>query len=290
MTQVGMSVLRIGVAGFAGVAVVAVAVVVVAPALAPAQETTPSADLSLTKSDSPDPVVSGAQLTYNIEVRNLGPDPATDVAITDNLPGGLDRLSVTPSVGTCNDKDKITGDIPSLANGEVATVTIVVTVTKKKGSITNSASVQWAGSDPQAANNLGTETTKVSKAPGPAGPSCRGRDPTIVGTEGDDSITGTDKRDVIVALGGNDTVFGLGGNDVICGFPGNDTIRGGAGIDVIRGASGRDVLKAGSSNDRVGGGLGRDRLGGGLGSDVLHGGPGRDRCNGGPGTDVKRSC
>jgi uncharacterized repeat protein (TIGR01451 family) len=251
----------------------------------------PSANLSVEKSDDADPVISGAELTYTVEIRNLGPDPATDVAMTDNLPGPVDRVSVTPSAGTCNDKDKIVCDIPSLDPDAVATVTIVVTVKKKSGTITNSASVQSSVPDPQPANNLATETTQVQNAPQfPGAPTCEGREPTILGTEGDDSITGTEKRDVIVALGGNDVIFGLGGNDVICGLPGDDTVRASAGIDTVRGASGNDVLKGGNSNDSVGGGLGRDRLGGGLGVDTLNGGPGRDRCNGGPAPDVKRSC
>jgi uncharacterized repeat protein (TIGR01451 family) len=250
----------------------------------------PSADLALTKSDDVDPVVSGSQLTYTIEVRNQGPDPASGISILDNLPSGVDRVSVTPSMGACNDKDKVVCDVANLASNEVVTLTIVVSVTKKSGSITNSASVQSDVPDPQAANNLATETTQVSKLPGPAGPTCDGRKPTIVGTEGDDTITGTEKRDVIVALDGNDTIFALGGNDVVCGFPGDDAISLSSGNDMVRGASGNDALKGGSGNDSVGGGLGRDRLGGGFGFDALNGGPGRDHCNGGPGPDVKRSC
>jgi len=256
---------------------------------APAQVTTQDADLSLTISDTPDPVTSGTPLGYSVEVRNQGPAVATGVALTDQLPGGVDFVSATPSAGGCEIKGrKVNCDAPSLAADASLTVAIVVTVTKKTGSLTNSASVQSAVPDPQASNNLDTETTQVVKPTG--GPTCEGRQSTIVGTEGDDSITGTEKRDVIVALGGNDTIFALGGNDVICGFPGDDTVLGAAGVDIIRGASGSDVLKAGSGNDSVGGGLGRDRLGGGLGFDVLNGGPGRDHCNGGPAPDVKRSC
>lgn len=256
---------------------------------APAQGTTQSADLSVTTSDTPDPVTSGTPLTYTVEVRNQGPDPATDVALTNQLPGGLDFVSATPSSGSCETKGKkVNCDAPSLAVDALLTVTILTTVTKNSGSITNSTSVQSAVPDPQSSDNLDTETTQVVKPTG--GPTCEGRQSTIVGTEGDDSITGTEKKDVIVALGGNDTIFGLGGNDVICGYPGNDTIRASAGVDIVRGASGSDVLKAGSGNDIVGGGLGRDRLGGGLGFDVLNGGFGSDHCNGGPAPDIKRSC
>jgi uncharacterized repeat protein (TIGR01451 family) len=265
-----------------------------ATAVALAQGTGTSANLALTKSDSPDPVISGMPLTYTVELTNNGPDPATDVAITDQLSGGVEFVSAIPSAGTCDASGrKVTCDAPTLAADTTLAITIIVNVTKKSGTITNSASAQSAVPDTHPENNLATEATQVIKPPippGPSGPTCRGRKPTIVGTEGDDSITGTEKKDVIVALGGNDTVFALGGNDVVCGFPGDDTIRGSAGIDLIRGSSGNDVLKAGADNDHVGGGLGRDRLGGGLGSDVLNGGPGRDHCNGGPAPDVKRSC
>ena len=44
------------------------------------------ADLSIAKSDSPDPVVAGTQLTYTLEVENDGPDIALDVVVTDTLP------------------------------------------------------------------------------------------------------------------------------------------------------------------------------------------------------------
>ena len=47
-----------------------------------------TANLKIGKSDSPDPVRVGSQLTYTIGVENLGPVPATGVTVTDNLPQG----------------------------------------------------------------------------------------------------------------------------------------------------------------------------------------------------------
>jgi uncharacterized repeat protein (TIGR01451 family) len=238
------------------------------PAQGPAQGTDPSADLSVAKADSVDPVTSGTPLTYTVEVRNEGPDPAANVSMTDDFPAGVDFVAATSSTGSCERKGgKVTCTIASLANDEVATVTIDVTVTKKRGSITNSVSVQSDVPDPQAANNLDTEVTQVV-APPPAA-SCKGRDSTIVGTELDDAITGTDRKDVIVTLGGNDTVFALSGNDTVCGGPGDDSIRGALGADLLRGSRDDDVVRGGSSNDNVGGGFGRDRLGGGVGIDLL---------------------
>ena len=55
------------------------------------------ADLTLTNLDSLDPVVTGTVLTYAIEVRNAGPAAATDLAMTDNLPGGTTVVSATPA-------------------------------------------------------------------------------------------------------------------------------------------------------------------------------------------------
>jgi uncharacterized repeat protein (TIGR01451 family) len=273
----------------AAVAVIVVLGLAVLPASGPAQGTEPSADLSVVKSDSADPVMTGAALTYTVEVRNEGPDPATSVTMTDDFPGGVDFVAAIPSTGTCERKGgKVTCTLPALASDEVATVTIDVTVTRKKGEITNSASVQSVVADPQPANNLDTEVTRIA-AP-PPGPLCKGKESTIVGTEGDDAITGSEKRDVIVALGGNDSVFALSGNDTVCGGAGDDSIRGALGADLLRGSGDDDVVRGGSSNDNVGGGFGRDRLGGGLGVDLMNGGPGRDHCNGGPQKDLKRSC
>ena len=45
-----------------------------------------TANLRITKSDSPDPVTVGQTLTYTINVSNLGPNPATGTTVTDRLP------------------------------------------------------------------------------------------------------------------------------------------------------------------------------------------------------------
>ena len=41
------------------------------------------------------------RLTYTIMVTNLGPGTATDVVVTDTLPGGVVPVSAVPSVGSC---------------------------------------------------------------------------------------------------------------------------------------------------------------------------------------------
>ena len=97
---------------------------------------------------------------------------------------------------------------------------------------------------------------------------CFGREPTILGTSGDDVIYGTDGDDVIHGLGGNDIIYGLGGNDVICGGMGNDYIDGGPGRDRIHGGPGDDMILGRGGNDILIGGGGWDVIRGGRGHDV----------------------
>jgi len=98
--------------------------------------------------------------------------------------------------------------------------------------------------------------------PQPSAPSaiCRGKQATLVGSNGADQISGTPGADVIVGLGGNDKLSGLGGNDVICGAKGNDTLKGGKGKDILLGQKGDDKLKGAGGNDKLSGKKGKDTL------------------------------
>lgn len=89
-----------------------------------------------------------------------------------------------------------------------------------------------------------------------AAESCRGRTPTIVGSEGPDLIEGTDGDDVVSALGGSDNVNTGAGNDVICGGDGDDLLFAGAGDDELAGDEGRDVLGGLEGADILDGGVG----------------------------------
>jgi len=85
-------------------------------------------DISVIKSDSPDPVTVGNNLTYMIGVTNNGPDTATGVTLTDTLPAGVTYVSATSTQGTCSRSGStVTCSIGTLANGASTTVTIIVT-------------------------------------------------------------------------------------------------------------------------------------------------------------------
>lgn len=287
----------------ATVAVLAAAALVPSTALTASTE----ADLSISKSDSADPIAVGDELTYTLTVANGGPKKAKDVQVVDELANELDFVSASASQGSCDLQGKtITCALGFLDSGATATVTIVV-VPNKDGQISNTATVTSSNIDPQPANNSDTEVTTVTAAttpplggpplggpppggPPPGGPTCAGKHATLVGTQGDDNIVATDKRDVIAALAGNDKVAGLGGKDIICGGAGNDTIKGRGDDDVLKGNAGDDRLRGGAGGDLLRGGGGFDRLRGGHGADALRGGAGPDKCRGGAGPDTKRSC
>jgi uncharacterized repeat protein (TIGR01451 family) len=60
-----------------------------------------TADLSISKSESSDPIASGQPLTYTLLIKNDGPITATGVVVTDLLPPGVTFGSVTASQGSC---------------------------------------------------------------------------------------------------------------------------------------------------------------------------------------------
>jgi uncharacterized repeat protein (TIGR01451 family) len=76
----------------------------------------PRPDIELTKVDLSDPVVSGGSLVYSLTVDNLGPEPAEDVQIRDNLPAGAVYNDAGSSIecdpgGGGPDPDVITVDV-----------------------------------------------------------------------------------------------------------------------------------------------------------------------------------
>jgi uncharacterized repeat protein (TIGR01451 family) len=122
------------------------------------------ADLSISKSDSPDPVLAGQTLTYTVTVNNAGPDMAQNVVVMDTLPSGVTFVSATPDQGSCSEGGGvITCNLGNIANGASANVVIVVTVDAgTSGTITNSVSVVSGTADPNSSNNTVTETTTVN--------------------------------------------------------------------------------------------------------------------------------
>ncbi len=126
-----------------------------------------SADLSLTQTDSPDPVTAGSSLLYTLEVRNDGPGDATAVRVTDRLPDAADLVAAVPSQGGCGlSCDAVICDLGDLPAGAGATVTLEV-IPRLAGTRVNAASVTGGEIDPDLSDNQALESTGVDAA-GPA--------------------------------------------------------------------------------------------------------------------------
>jgi uncharacterized repeat protein (TIGR01451 family) len=123
----------------------------------------PDADLSVTKTDSPDPVFTGGSLTYTIVVANGSSAAARNVVLTDALPAGYTGLAV-PSQGTCSGTSSVVCNLGDIAGGGSATVTITGTPTVASGCASptvNTASASSDSTDPDGSNNSGSASTTV---------------------------------------------------------------------------------------------------------------------------------
>ena len=126
-------------------------------------------DLSVSMSNTPDPVFAGENTTYTMVVKNnstvLG---ATGVVLTDSLPASMTFVSATTSQGSLvtppvGSTGVVTANIGSLATGAIATVSVTVKTTAA-GVITNTASVTGNESDPVSSNNTDSSATTVKAA------------------------------------------------------------------------------------------------------------------------------
>jgi len=102
-----------------------------------------------------------SNLTYTMAVQNNGPDPATNVVVTDTLPGGINFLSVVPNQGTASESaGVVTWNVGSLNNSGSATATINLTALAS-GVFTDTVSVNYPG-DPVASNNTASASVSAT--------------------------------------------------------------------------------------------------------------------------------
>ncbi len=133
------------------------------------------ADLRVvSKTASPNPVDAGQDLTYTISVVNNGPDPSTNVVVTDSLTslvavGGF--RSATPSQGACTPSGVTNGtsvtlscNLGTLAKDGTATISVVVRPSRATtGNRTNTATITSLDvGDPDRVNNSASVTSTVT--------------------------------------------------------------------------------------------------------------------------------
>jgi uncharacterized repeat protein (TIGR01451 family) len=136
---------------------------------------TAASELSVSKSDAPDPVSPGDNLVYTITVSNNGFLAAPLVQLTDVIPANTTFVSFTAPAGWTTATPPVGGTgivsatIPSLPGLTSAVFTLVVKVgLANRVTITNTAIVSGDINDPVSANDSDTETTEVASVPAPA--------------------------------------------------------------------------------------------------------------------------
>jgi uncharacterized repeat protein (TIGR01451 family) len=123
-----------------------------------------SADVSVTKSASPNPVAPGQTLTYAITASNAGPSDAQNVVITDTIPSGIAGVEFSTDGGITWSPWTGTFNIGTLPSGTSRTILIRGTVSSTaKGTITNTANVTSTTPDPNPNNNTSSVVTKVKQ-------------------------------------------------------------------------------------------------------------------------------
>ncbi len=125
----------------------------------------PAADLRLSKSDNPDPVVAGQLLTYTLIAANLGPSLAQAVIVTDTLPLSLTYLSSSLPCSLIGSHPQVIacalGDLLPGATQTFQVVTRVDPGVPPGASLHNYALVGSLTPDTNPTNNVGSAVTTV---------------------------------------------------------------------------------------------------------------------------------
>ena len=120
-----------------------------------------AADVSITKTGSPETVLTGETVRFTLVVRNAGASIATAVTVNDPLPPqSYADVIATATTGTCT--AAVVCSLGDLAPGESATITIDATVTAVDTTLTNQATVSSTTDDPTPLNNLDAAIVTVA--------------------------------------------------------------------------------------------------------------------------------
>ena len=128
-----------------------------------------SADVIITKT-GPAFAKPGETISYTLTVTNAGPNAATGVTVSDTLPTGLTYVSSAPAATVSG--QTLSWTLGTLAASASQTITVTATApseatllsTPATRTLTNTASVSSATTDPTPANNTATAVTQMVAA------------------------------------------------------------------------------------------------------------------------------
>ncbi len=159
------------------VRVVGAALLLTAALAGPALAGLTTTDLSVTKTDAPDPVSAGSNITYTITLGNAPQAlTAANVEVEDILPAGTTFVSATAPAGwtattpPVGGTGTVTFTIAAVTADSSHVFTIVVNVnpaTPGGTIISNTATATTTTAETNTANNTDTETTTVAAAATP---------------------------------------------------------------------------------------------------------------------------
>jgi uncharacterized repeat protein (TIGR01451 family) len=126
-----------------------------------------TADLAISKTATPDPVITGSNLTYAITITNSGPDAAESVTVADSLPETTAFVSCDATGGgVCSGAENNRAvTFASIAPGASATITLVVNVNCSVANgaiVSNTGTVNSPTFDPEQSNNTATKAATAS--------------------------------------------------------------------------------------------------------------------------------
>ena len=140
-----------------------------------------TADLSVTVTPSANQVAVDGEMSFTLHYANGGPEPASQVVVTDTLPAGFNFVNA--NIEGCSGTTTVTCNLGSLASGANDEIVLNVTPTAA-GSFENRAEIHGEGFVDTPANNTAAATVTVvaaSTAEPPPAPAGEGETPAAAG-------------------------------------------------------------------------------------------------------------
>lgn len=120
------------------------------------------ADLQVTKTASPSPVIPGQNVTFTLKTKNDGPSDAHDSTLVDTLPPYLTLVSLSDTDACVADGQKVTCEYGTLTPGAERELVVVAKVDPARTQpVVNAATVTTTTPDPKPENDEDDVTVQV---------------------------------------------------------------------------------------------------------------------------------